>query len=161
MASTPLVEQCLTYRRLGIHHLMVLAPPLGICAATDSRILLLKASVLTPCGCGCTVEQLGTRRNRGIPVEGHSLVARANAHLIACGRPGSPEGILNSQSRQTVSKITDGFVVVEIRLFDPAFWLGAGHSEPHIAVAVFHTLNVEFTLPATHVAGTPTPAALL
>ena len=91
----------------------------------------------------CAVEHFRTRRDRRIPIERDRTRATPDAHFIPGLGAVLPERIFDAEFRESVREVSDGFVIVEIRLHDPTFRFRSAHGVPIVAVAVLFTFDRE------------------
>src|SRR5690625_7748832 len=64
----------------------------------------------------------GPGGHRWFPIKDHSGLIITDDHGISGARPGGEQCFFNTEPLKSVGKIPNGFIVVEVRLGNPAFW---------------------------------------
>src|SRR5205085_8471133 len=98
-------------------------------AALRGRPGRLHAMVLA-----AAAQHLGTGRHHRLPVEHDGVVLGTDGDAVAGVGARLAQRVLHTQAVQAVGEVTDGLVVVEVGLADPALGLLAPHAEEVLAL---------------------------
>ena len=140
---------------------MVLATAFRVGAALRAAVRFLQSQVDAACAQLGAVEHFRAGRDGRIPIEFHGAIATTDAHFVARLGALVAQFVLDAQLGQTVGKVADGLVIIEVGLHDPTFRLGAEHLVPDFAVAVLLAFHGEVERVAAFVVTATAIARLL